>query len=138
LLTPIPNADDRLRELLEERADAMLATRPHRNTFLEQIRCHIGNYLGQGDLTVEKVAKKMGMSERTLKRRLKNVGQSYRHILDDVRRIKALQLAQNPTQNVTSIAYGVGFSNTTILARAFRRWTGVTPTEYLRRIHNRV
>ena len=66
-----------------------------------------------------------------MRRRLEESGTSYRGLVDEVRRDRALaQLA--PNTDVSTLAQGLGFSDATALARAFRRWTGRSPQEYLR------
>ncbi|WP_316189898.1 AraC family transcriptional regulator [Bradyrhizobium sp. SZCCHNS1054] len=74
------------------------------------------------------VAKQLGMSERTLRRRITDAGVTFQSVLDRLRKIRALELLANPATSVESIASAVGFTDTHNFRRAFRRWTGKTPT----------
>lgn len=76
---------------------------------------------------VSKIARALGMSERTLRRRLAESGVSFQSILDGVRKNRALELLANQNMPVEQIAFAVGFSDPHNFRRAFRRWTGATP-----------
>jgi AraC-like DNA-binding protein len=73
------------------------------------------------------------MSERTLRRRLRESGVTYRALVDAVRSERAIALADRGEHSVTAIAQLSGFADATAFARAFRRWTGSAPQAYLRR-----
>lgn len=76
------------------------------------------------------VARSMGMSARTLQRRLDGEGTSFERILDEVRRDIALQHLVNPSISSYEIAGLVGFMEPSPFFRAFRRWFGCTPKEW--------
>jgi AraC-like DNA-binding protein len=136
--TPFAEADDRLRKLLEQRADTLLSELPPRCRFLDQVRRRVNSQLELKELTARDLARQMGMSERTLRRRLEENGLSYRQILDDVRRENALRLAKDCSYNVTMIAYRIGYADTSKFARAFRRWTGMAPAAYLKKARGKI
>ncbi|HWU65351.1 MAG TPA: AraC family transcriptional regulator [Ensifer sp.] len=74
-----------------------------------------------------KVARELGMSERTLRRRLGENGVSFQSIIDELRKTRALELLSNTQISVEQIAYSLGFTDPHNFRRAFRRWTGSTP-----------
>ncbi|MCY1013835.1 helix-turn-helix transcriptional regulator [Nannocystis pusilla] len=74
----------------------------------------------------------MGTSERTMQRRLRQAGTSFRDVVDDVRREAALAQLGRRDATVTDIAFMLGFSDLSAFSRAFRRWTGASPSEYRR------
>lgn len=76
---------------------------------------------------ISKVAQALGMSERTLRRRLAESGVSFQSVLDGLRKGRALELLANPDMPVERIAFAVGFTDPHNFRRAFRRWTGSTP-----------
>lgn len=76
------------------------------------------------------VAKQLGMSARTLQRRLADDGLRFQDIVDDVAHTRAVELLGEPELSVAEIADRLGFGETRAFSRAFRRWTGVSPTNY--------
>ena len=79
---------------------------------------------------VEKVAKALGMSPRTLQRRLEELGTSYQELLDDVRRRSARRLLANTDLDASEVAFLLGFEEINSFARAFHAWEGTTPTRW--------
>jgi AraC-like DNA-binding protein len=73
------------------------------------------------------VARDLGMSARTLQRRLSAVGSSYQQVLDSSRRETAERCLTGSSLSVAEIAYMLGFSEPAAFHRAFKRWTGMTP-----------
>lgn len=83
-------------------------------------------------LSMESVAHVLGMSERTLRRRLSQEGVRFAQIVDDVRRSRSLRFVQKTRMSADEIAARVGFSDTANLRRAVKRWTGQTFREVRR------
>lgn len=79
--------------------------------------------------TLSEIAQSIGMSERTLRRRLTELGQSYAEILDRERRDRALALIRGGQLAFDAIATAAGFSGARSLRRAVLRWTAKTPSE---------
>ncbi|RYE03254.1 MAG: AraC family transcriptional regulator [Sphingomonadales bacterium] len=82
--------------------------------------------------TMPQIASQMGMTERTLRRRLESENISFAAIADDVRRRTALQYVETTRMNADDIASKLGFSDTANLRRAIKRWTGRTLSELRR------
>jgi AraC-like DNA-binding protein len=74
----------------------------------------------------------LGLSERSLRRKLQAEGSSYRALLDEVRLQKAQELLQDARLPVEAIAARLGYSETAAFIHAFRRWTGNTPAAFRR------
>lgn len=83
-----------------------------------------------GFCSIEDVAKALCMSERTLQRQLVAAGTSYSQILDELRHQKALQLLKDRNVCLKTVSNQLGYTNVTNLTRAFKRWTGMSPTEF--------
>ncbi|HWU65343.1 MAG TPA: AraC family transcriptional regulator [Ensifer sp.] len=81
----------------------------------------------QDRVNIAKIARELGMSERTLRRRLTESGVSFQVLLDALRKNRALELLTNAQMSVEQIAFAVGFTDPHNFRRAFRRWTGTTP-----------
>jgi AraC-like DNA-binding protein len=82
----------------------------------------------QERINIAKVARALGMSERTLRRRLAESDVSFQGLLDGSRKNRALELLSNPQISIEQIAFAVGFTDPHNFRRAFRRWTGTTPS----------
>ncbi len=76
------------------------------------------------------LARQFHTSQSTFRRRLDKEGQSYRAILDDLRRDLALSLLSNSDKPIADIAAELGFTEASTFYRAFRKWTGARPSEY--------
>jgi AraC-like DNA-binding protein len=72
------------------------------------------------------------MSTRTLHRRLYEEGTSFVDLLDETRRELAAGYIRRSDYSVGEVAYLLGFAETSSFNRAFRRWTGMSPSEYRR------
>lgn len=79
--------------------------------------------------TFSEIAQKLCLSERTLRRRLADKGVSYQSLLDMVRKNRTLEMLENSKLSIEQIALEVGFSDSHNFRRAFKRWTGSTPSE---------
>jgi AraC-like DNA-binding protein len=86
--------------------------------------------LGQTTITADSLAKALAMSRRTLTRRLREEGTSFRAILDDVRAELARALLQDPNLSIADVAFFLQYSEPPAFHRSFRRWTGQTPQSY--------
>ncbi|MBB4184154.1 helix-turn-helix transcriptional regulator [Sinorhizobium terangae] len=81
-------------------------------------------------LGLEVVARSIGMSARTLQRRLKFCGVDFEDLLDETRRGEAIRLICEGVHSMTDIAFRVGYSDSAHFTRAFKRWTGVAPSRF--------
>src|SRR5258708_39749304 len=82
--------------------------------------------------TAEEVAELLGLSLRTLHRRLARDGLSYQSVLDSMRRRVATEFLENTHLSMDQVAERVGFADATSFRKAFRKWTGHSPTHYRR------
>lgn len=73
------------------------------------------------------LAQSLGISSRTLERRLHDVGWTYRGLLDSVRRDVGLALLEDKTLSKKEIAYRLGYHAPAAFTRALRRWTDAAP-----------
>jgi AraC-like DNA-binding protein len=80
--------------------------------------------------SVEKIAKEVRMSSRTLQRRLEELGTSYQRLLDDVRRDTARRLLVDTDLDAGEVAFFLGFEELNSFTRAFHAWEGVTPSRW--------
>ncbi|VVE17954.1 AraC family transcriptional regulator [Pandoraea horticolens] len=76
------------------------------------------------------ISRSVGLSPRTLQRRLNYCGVDFDALRDETRRLEALQLISSGNYSATEIAYMVGYSDQAHFTRAFKRWTGSIPSRY--------
>jgi AraC-like DNA-binding protein len=74
------------------------------------------------------VAHALNLSERSLRRKLEQEGLSFRGLLDEARKVRALELMAGDGNLLTDIALQTGFSDVRAFSRAFKRWTGRPPS----------
>ena len=127
---PLPNADPNLHALLVPYADQRLTRLPAEGSVTANVRVLIRVQLANGGPDVGRVASQLGMSLRTLARRLETEGTTFRELVDDVRQQLALEQVGRHAATFSEITDQLGFSHVAAFHRAFRRWTGQTPRQY--------
>jgi len=127
-----PAADAALRQLLERYAADQLAKIPTSARFSQRVRSCIRSMLPLGSLTADTVAAQFRMSERTLRRRLREEDTNYQEILDDVRGQLARHYLTKEQRGIDEVGFILGFSDQSAFTKAFRRWTGQTPADFVR------
>lgn len=82
-----------------------------------------------GAVSIETVARALGLSSRTLQRRIAEAGSSFADVLDEVRKARARELIAEGGRAMGEIAYMLGYSELAAFSRASRRWFGVAPSK---------
>lgn len=126
-------ADAELNKALELHGAAVLAACPDADAIYEQARGAVLTLLPKGDATLEKTAKKLHVTARTLQRRLTEEGVSFGELLSEVRRTQAERLLARSDASLADVAEQVGYADTGAFTRAFRTWTGTTPGKFRER-----
>jgi AraC-like DNA-binding protein len=129
---PLREPDPSLREYLDLRAAVMLASLKEGHDFENVVRSRMDEVLANGTPTLGTVARRLGMSGRTLQRRLTEERLSFSDLVDDVRKTAALGLIENPRFSVFEVAALAGYRDAQSFRAAFVRWTGMTPRDYRR------
>jgi AraC-like DNA-binding protein len=128
---PLRQADGTLRAILERQADAMVARLPAPNgPFVEIVLRMILRMLPDGEPRLAQAAARLSMSSRVLQRRLSAEGESFQTVLDRARRDLALRYLADPRVTIAETGLLLGFSDPSAFNRAFRRWTGVSPSAH--------
>jgi len=94
------------------------------------LRLVLRAYLPDGSPDIQQAAQITGTSVRTLQRRLREEGLSYSHLLEGLRHDLAIYLLRDPNREASEVSRELGYRDPAILTRAFRRWTGQTPTQF--------
>ena len=101
--------------------------------FLEQVRLVINSLLPTQDCNATTVAQCLGLSRRTLQRKLRDENTSFQQQLDEVRSELAISYLQEDQFSLTDISELLGFTESSVLTRSFRRWFGITPSQWRKR-----
>lgn len=128
--TPLRQPDPMLLSTLEQQASAVMAEIQERHPIVMQTRGLLRTLMDEGLPRREKVAEQLGVTERTLQRRLQDAGTGYQQLLDDLRRETATEWLTTSEMPINDIAIRLGFSEARSFHRRFKTWTGITPGEY--------
>ena len=127
---PLIHSDGYLNDLLLKYCESTLA---HRRSDMSHLRTQVENaissLLPHGRVFVEDVARSLGMSERTLARRLSDEGLNFTEILQHLRRDLAIRYLDDRKLHVSKIAWLLGFHEVSAFTNAFKRWTGKAPSQ---------
>lgn len=126
LSQPIEGADARRRTTLEKRIQAIWHAGSH--DVATHLRRELRVALIRGNVSAVSIAAQLGMSRRTLDRKLSLAGLPFQQALDEARFEYARQLLAYTRLEINKIAIIVGYADPSILTRAFTRWAGVAPS----------
>ena len=96
-------------------------------TMTERVHSALLEALPAGDLAMDAVCRKLGVSTRTLQRRLRDEGGSFQKTLDQVRKSLAQHYLEHSAMTGAEISFLLGFEDPNSFVRAFQGWTGTTP-----------
>lgn len=116
-----------LMERLQEKADGVEVSA---DKLINDTRNLIRDALPSGIPGAPEVSRHLGMSSRTLSRRLSEKGYTYRELVQDIQQRISTELLDNTSETVSEIAFQTGFSEQSAFNRAFKRWTGQSPLSY--------
>ena len=130
---PLPRTDPALFHYLERHAAAVAEGLPTNTDLSARVRRLVTDSLRGGEPTPARTAKALGLSQRTLQRRLSDEGTTFAQIVDRTRRELSEHYLTEPSVAAFEVAFLLGYSEPSAFHRAFRRWTGMTPQEFRRR-----
>ena len=132
LATRLRQPDPLLRKTLEAHALSQLALLDTDTDLTSRVKQSIQKQLADGITRQDMVAEDLGMTSRTLQRKLSQEGVSYQKLLDEVRQQMAEDYLQNTDMSIPDIALRLGYSETTSFHRKFKAATGKTPGDFRR------
>ena len=128
LAMPVPNADTSLYPLLRQHAEHLLAERAVSSaSIVAQLRAALIRRLPAGEARLAPVAAELGLSTRTLQRKLAEAGSSFQQVLDAVRFALARDYLRRRELGLVEIALLLGFQEQSAFTHAFREWSGMNP-----------
>ncbi len=127
---PLTHSDPYLDKLLLKDCEAALAERKGDVSELRtRVENAISSLLPHGRVLLGDVARSLGMSERTLTRKLSDEGLNFAKIFQQLRRDLAVRYLRDRKLHVSKIAWLLGFNEVSAFTHAFKRWTGKTPRQ---------
>ncbi len=127
---PLPMANAMAYRLSRQLLDREFERAATRSPLGQAVERSIRRALPMAAMPAE-VASSLNLGERSLRRKLAQEGLSFRGLLDDARKTRALELMAGARRSITEIAMQTGFSDVRAFSRAFRRWTGKPPSALL-------
>jgi len=122
----VPTADPLLRSHLKKEAETLRMRMPANVS--GDLRAVLRHTLVAGRVSAVEIAHQFGIDERTLHRRLQNEGTSFRNELNDVRYSLSRQLLSETGISISDVAGLLGYKETSVFSRAFKQWSGASPT----------
>lgn len=128
LALPVQSADPELATYFQRRLHQAAQLEPGEPEVITRVRLAIQHALATGPPTSDRVAGRLAMSPRTLQRRLQEHGLGFAQLLEQTRRGLAERYLADPSLSLAEVAYLCGYQEQTSFFRAFRQWTGETPS----------
>lgn len=124
--------DASLLAVLQQHAEKMLAELPRRDDFLDELQVALVALVRERHPTVAMAGRQLGISGRSLQRRLEQRGLHFQMVLDETRVMLAKNHLRDRALRITDVAMLLGYSEQSAFDRAFRRWTGLSPGTFRR------
>ncbi|MEH6759100.1 MAG: AraC family transcriptional regulator [Parasphingorhabdus sp.] len=129
LESPIASANEELAMVLDDMTSKYLSLR-FKSRFSSKVREALIVHLSQGEPKKVEIAKELGMTERTLLRRLREENTTFQELLYRLREEMAYDYLRQDAFTIDNISEQLGFSSSSAFSRAFLRWTGERPSEW--------
>lgn len=127
---PLTGANPVAHQVITEAAEQCLATDPGKANLTQSVLSFIRQRLCSGDFGLQDASRYLGLSRRTLQRKLREESSSHRLLVEQARRDLSRCLLLGSEATATEAAYALGFSDPTAFHHAFQRWHGVPPQAY--------
>ena len=127
---PFPGHNPELLEILTPALAAALGELQAQSSISEQVKVVLKRSLASGRPELSDIARELGMSERTLQRRITEEGTSFRELLVNARQELGRQLLSDPSADIDEVACLLGYQDASSFYRAFREWEGTTPNRW--------
>jgi AraC-like DNA-binding protein len=119
-----------LLEIVIPALEKSLEEQQSRKSLTEMVKWMVKQNLSGGRPDIQLIAGELGMSERTLQRRLTDEGSSFKQLLTETRREQAREFLIDPALDIKEVAFLLGYEDQNSFYRAFRLWEGDTPANW--------
>lgn len=126
---PLRSGDEYLAEFHDDIMEQYIS-KLSKNRFIRDVQKIVASHLPDGTVSVDKVARQLGLSTRKLQRELRTEGTTYQEVLDRTRRELAQRYVRDSYNDLTEVAFILGFADLSTFSRSFKRWTGISPSRY--------
>ena len=130
LAVPIVAEDTKLFPVTANSSKNPYETIDGMKAYSKQISILLFEQLKKGSPCIKQIAKELGMSVRCLQMKLNREGETFSHIVRNVRKDLAKTYLIDKDYTIDEITYLLGFSDPSVFHRAFKNWTGVTPGKF--------
>ncbi len=130
LRAPNQLGDPSISKFFETHLEGELSKRDDDSALDKRVRIQVSQSLSEGVPKMSDIARRLGMSGRTLQRRLSDRGYSFQNLVDESRRQLAEHLLRETDYPLAEVAFLTGFSEQSAFSRAFKRWAGQTPRSF--------
>ena len=130
LAIPLSNSDPRIQAILRQHVTGLEQSYP--DSYSDQIKCLIRQAMFTGDCSLDRVAGYLSVNKRTLQRRLRQEGNSFKELLDEVRFEQATRQLRESRTTLTELAQRLGYSELSAFSFAFKHRYGMSPREWRR------
>lgn len=125
-----PHKDDDVHSALRSIAEQRVLQLTDRVPYSLRVRDFLVQQAPSGRAEMATVARSLGLSVRSLRRRMDAEGKTFNSVANDAQAILAKNLLRNTQHTIQEVAYELAFADTSSFHRAFKRWTGTTPLAY--------
>lgn len=130
----IYKADPYLNRILNNQAEMLLSELPEFDSFDEFVQKEMIKSILQGNVNIDNISKKIGMSSRKFQSKLKEHGYTFRERLNKVRRDLAFEYLEDNNLSILDISILLSYREQTSFIRAFKDWTGSSPLQYRKKL----
>jgi AraC-like DNA-binding protein len=130
--TPLKTAHRIPHRAITEAAEHLLPKAWGEASFSQGVLSFIRQNMDGGAFDLEAAARELGISRRTLQRKLSQEARSYRQLVEQARRELSQYLLLDARATATATAYALGYSEPSVFQRAFHKWHGKPPGQYRR------
>lgn len=123
-----------LRVMQDSLLQLSLVGRGERQTLVDATRGQVRQMLLGGEPPLERVAEQLGLAPWSLQRRLRDEGVGFTQLVDEVRKDMATHYLKQPQLPISQLAFLLGYSEISAFSRAFRRWFGVSPSQWRQQV----
>jgi AraC-like DNA-binding protein len=127
---PVVQNLDELKKYLHQIPLQWFKKQSYFDTYSAQVMRLLENSILNKESNLENMAEKLNMTSRTLRRKLIAEGSRFQQLKDNVKRDRAIGLFKQPHLSVAQIGLAIGFTEPATFSRAFKNWTGVSPSIY--------